>query len=232
MIDAIVMAGGRTDRLPLPYKADLTLGDRRMVDYVVAALQAVPEIGDVRVHRGTHKDLVPNLLDALNGVADDSRYVLVVSCDIPFLTPEAVQDFLGRCDGTADVYYPIISRDACERQFPDVRRTYARLREGTFTGGNLFLIRPGILPPLSVRLERLFALRKSPLRLSKELGYGVIGRFLLSALFRTLSVHALEARVGRIAGLRAKAVISDYPEIGTDIDKESDLILARRVHLL
>lgn len=94
------------------------------------------------------------------------------------------------------------------------------------------MIRPGILPPLSERLERLFALRKSPLRLSKELGYGVIGQFLLSALFGTLSVTSLEARVGRLAGLRAKAVISDYPEIGTDIDKESDLGLAQQVRLL
>lgn len=138
MIDAIVMAGGRTDRLPLPYKADLLLHGRAMVDYVVAALQAVTEIGGVRVHRGSHDDLVPNLLEALEAVADDGRYVLVVSCDIPFLTPEAVQDFLSRCDGTADVYYPIVSRAACERQFPGVRRTYARLREGTFTGAICF----------------------------------------------------------------------------------------------
>jgi hypothetical protein len=232
VIEAIVLAGGRTDRLPFSEKADLLLHGRAMVDYVVAALQDVPEIDNVRVHRGAGDQLVPNLLEALAMVATpEDDYVLVSSCDIPFLTPEAVQDFLARCDGSADLYYPIVSRDACEARFPGVRRTYAKLREGTFTGGNLFLVRPSVLPPLAKRLERLFALRKSPLRLSRELGYRVVGSFLLSALFGTLSVTSLEQKVGHIAGLKAKAVISSYPEIGTDIDKESDLSLAERVCL-
>jgi hypothetical protein len=220
------MAGGRSEGLPVSCKADLPVRGRPMTDWVAAALREVPEIGRVRVERGTEdgaKGLVGNLLRALERLEGAPPYVLLSACDIPFLTPEAVQDFLRRCEPGYDVYYPIVPRESCEARFPGVKRTYARLREGRFTGGNLFLIKPQVMPALAGPLERLFALRKSPFGLARELGIGVT--FLGSALLGTLALRRVESTVETWAQIRPKAVISHFPEIGTDIDKWQDITL-------
>jgi hypothetical protein len=170
--------------------------------------------------------MIANLLQAVETLrlAED-EYLLISACDIPFLTPGAIDDFLENCIPGSHVYYPIVRRAACEQRFPGVKRTYARLREGTFTGGNLFLVQVKVLQPLAEQIERFFLLRKSPLRLAQLLGYGLLGRFLLSSLFGTLPLRVLERRVEELAGIRVKAVISNYAEIGTDIDKVGDLML-------
>ncbi len=223
-MDVLVLAGGTSAELPVPEKAQINIGGRRMVDHVVAALQAVPAVRSVRVHRGRERSLVANLLDAVEAmIAEGSEYVLISACDIPFLTPEAVEDFLANCPPECDFCYPIVRREACERKFPGVRRTYVKLKEGTFTGGNLFLVRAEALPPLRERLTRIFRYRKRPLLLAREFGWGVTLSFAVSALLRTLSVQKLERELWRLIGIRAKAVITEHAEIGTDIDKLSDL---------
>jgi hypothetical protein len=229
-MEVLVLAGGLSDRLPVPRKADLIIGGRRMVDYVTNALQAVPEISSVRVVRGESDCLVTNLMQALETMkTQENDYILIASCDIPFLTPESVTDFLHNCEPGYDLYYPIVRREACEKRFPGIKRTYAKLREGTFTGGNLFLVRASKLPRLKDRLTRVFQNRKSPLKLSREFGFGVTVSFLASALFGSLSVAKLEREVERVVGIKPKAVFSEYAEIGTDIDKLSDLALIEQL---
>jgi GTP:adenosylcobinamide-phosphate guanylyltransferase len=224
---ALVLAGGRATGLPVARKADLPVGDRRMVDHVAAALRAVPGVERVHVAEGSAEaDLVDNLLKALREVgARPDEYVLISSCDIPFVTPEAIVDFLERGQGRADLYYPIVRREACEARFPGTRRTYVKLREGTFTGGNLFLLRAGSLEPVAEQLRRLFRQRKHPWRLARELGLWFTLTAALEAAMGTLSLPKLERRVERLTGLRGKAVVTDFAEIGTDIDKTDDLLL-------
>jgi len=229
-----VLAGGRggIKGLNLPQvtqKADLPIDGRPMVEHVVSALSGASAIKRVSVARGDGDSLVANLLSAIRTleVAEDD-YVLVSACDIPFLTPEAIDDFLINCEPGFDVYYPIVRREACEHRFPGVKRTYAKFREGTFTGGNLFLVKASVLPPLTDLLERFFRLRKSPLRLAQLFGFGLLGRFFISSVLGTLPIGDVEQRALRLAGIRAKAVISDYAEIGTDIDKLSDMMLVKQ----
>lgn len=210
-------------------KADVPINGRPMVEHVVSALSAVSAIKRVNVARGEGDSLVANLLGAIRtlDLAGDD-YLLISACDIPFLTSQAIDDFLENCEPGFDVYYPIVRREACEQRFPGVKRTYAKLREGTFTGGNLFLVKASVLPPLTEILERFFRLRKSPFRLAQLFGFGLLTRFLLSSVFGTLPMRDVEQRVLKLAGIRAKAVISNYAEIGTDIDKVSDLMLVKQ----
>jgi len=223
-MEALILAGGRTEGLPVPCKADLPLGEGTMLDVVVQAFREAGSIRKVTVVRDAGDSMLANLLRGVEGLGLPSQaHVLVSSCDIPFLTGEAVDDFLHRCTGEADVYYPIIRREDCEGIFPGARRTYARLREGTFTGGNLFLVRVGSLPLLAERLERLIQRRKSPLRLAAELGFGLTAEFLLSMWLGTLSIPRLERKAARLTGIRTQAVLTPFAEIGTDIDKRDDL---------
>ena len=97
----------------------------------------------------------------------NSPQVLVVTSDIPFIHKEAIEDFLDRCaDLQADLYYPIISKEANEQVFPGCIRTYVTLKEGTFTGGNMVLSTPRLLSNSKALVEKVVIFRKKPWRLA------------------------------------------------------------------
>lgn len=112
-----------------------------------------------------------------------------------------------------------------ESCYPDIERTYVRLREGVFTGGNVGLAQPAALARCLKQAEKLVAYRKNPLRLAWLLGPGLLLRFLAGKL----SLAEAERKASELLEVRGKAVIAEIPEIGVDVDKPSDLALVRRL---
>ncbi len=233
-------------------KALLTIGGRPMVDYVIEALRGCPEVGkivlvgDASLQKACCQpsgllSVAPGdspLSSLASGVAaletagcplgahPAADWVLSCTGDIPFLTAGAVSGFLRQCcQREADFYYPITTRQEAEARFPGVKRTYARLRDGVFTGGNLFLVRRSIIGEVLPKAEDFIRLRKKPLAMARLVGPG----FLFAYLFGFLTIAMAERRISGLVGYRGAAVISDYPEIGVDVDKISDLDLARRL---
>ncbi|HHY92856.1 MAG TPA: NTP transferase domain-containing protein, partial [Firmicutes bacterium] len=152
-------------------------------------------------------------------------FVLVATSDIPLLTAAAVEDFLQRTRSTtADFYYSIVEKSAGEARYPGVKRTYVRLKDGTFTGGNLLLVHPRILERGWGFAEAMVRLRKEPLKMCSVLGWGLVLRLVLGRL----SIADVERRFAQIIGATGKAVISPYPEVGIDVDKPSDYELVQR----
>jgi hypothetical protein len=150
--------------------------------------------------------------------------ILALPTDIPFITTEAIEDFLDRCeDSAADFYYPVTSKQDNERKFPGVVRTYVRLREGIFTGGNLFLIRDQVIDQCLEMGVKLFTRRKNPLAMAKLFGFGLVWKYIT----RRLSIEVAENRFHEALGIRGKGIISPYAEVGVDVDKPSDLELAK-----
>lgn len=217
-----------------------------MVDYVLEALAASPEVAQIvlaappKLQEAYRTDgrllfaaagetLLGSLAAgaaALEASPEPQDWLLICTGDIPFLTAAAVADFIDKCRRRqADFYYPIISRRAAEQRFPGVRRTYARLRDGVFTGGNLFLVRRSIVGEALPKAEDFIRLRKKPVAMARLVGFG----FLLAYLFGFMTIAAAERRISSLVGYRGAAVISDYPEIGVDVDKVSDLDMARRL---
>ena len=124
----------------------------------------------------------------------------------------------------ADVAYPIIPRESCERHFPGARRTYVTLKDGVYTGGNAVVVKRDFLQLRRELIDKLFAARKNPLKLAAIFGLG----FIFALLTRRLSISRAETRASQIVGGKAAAIISTYPELGFDVDKLEDLNLARR----
>ncbi len=165
-------------------------------------------------------------VSVLENAPDAADWILPCTADIPFLSPGAVSEFLRQCSRReADFYYPITTRQAAESRFPGVKRTYVRLRDGVFTGGNLFLVRRSIAGEALPKAEDFIRLRKKPVAMARLVGFG----FLLAYLFGFMTIAAAERRISSLVGYRGAAVISDYPEIGVDVDKVSDLDMARRL---
>ena len=233
---------------PEPWEALLPIAGRPMLAYVVEALAASglvhavrvvgPPVGEGLLADGAacRVDLIPpqntlwdNLDLGLSSV-DRSQPALVVTGDIPLLTGETVRAFadaaaaVDAAAGGLDIVYPLIPRAVVERTYPEVHRTYFRLREGVFTGGNVFWVRPAALSGLRDRAERLLAHRKSPGKLAGDIGWGVLARYVL----RRLSLAEVERVAGRLLSVRGAGLVFPHAEVGVDVDKQSDLELVRR----
>ncbi len=247
-VDVLILAGGTLPEDLQKYSAGydnralLKIGDKYMIEYVIDALRGVPEIGRIVVI-----GLQEPLKEALGGRIDEiiqskdsmldnlsmgidrfetAERLLIATCDIPLVDSKMIERFLNTCKTVpADLYYPIVEKKLNDQKFPTTRRTYARLKEGVFTGGNIVLLNPAMFRKNWAYIERALAARKSPLKLLGIIGLGFIIRFVL----HILSLPQLEKKVESILGIKAKPVEVQDPEIGIDVDKESDYLLVKEI---
>lgn len=247
-INGLILAGGQVDdqlrdRTQVTEEALIPIGQRLMVEYVVQAVKnsgidKIAVVGPVEQLREKFKEdpqivLAPGgetvALSVVNGlkVLPPSDFVLISSSDIPLVNGPVLKGFIAACLelGEADIYYPIVERRISERFYPQAERTFVKLADGTYTGGNVFLLRPEIVASRVELADELISLRKDPLALCRTIGPGFITKFLL----RQLTVKEAEEKASALLKLKALAVICDYPEIGMDVDKPSDLDLVEQV---
>ena len=247
-LPCVVLAGGRAkpDMVALTgqsNRSQVTVRGKTLLRHVVDALQSAGQagkpLGPIAVVGNVPSDAAYTVVadtddfvgNVFAGLAcfPDAPYVLIATSDLPFLTGEVVGEFargayaLAHAE-QADIIYPIVPVALCYERFPGVKRTALRLREGRFTGGNLVLARPGFLLAHHARIADAYAARKTPLRLAAMLGVGMIGRLALSQKVHPglLTVPLLEARAGKLLGGRARAYLSQSPELATDLDRPSD----------
>jgi CTP:molybdopterin cytidylyltransferase MocA len=225
---ALVLAGRRVAGQDA-YEAQVRISGRPMVEYVVQAVRDHPAVTVVRVvgpvvaAPGVEslpggQSLWESVERGLAGWDPDER-VLVATGDIPLLTTAIVDEFLRRAPEEGDMIYPIVPQEAVRARLPGVQRTYVRLRDGVFTGGNVFLVRPRVVPRVRHRAERLVAHRKAPWRLAQDLGALFLVRFLLGRL----ALDEVEEAARRYLGITGAALVFPYAEVGIDVDKPSDL---------
>lgn len=224
------------------YEAEIEIAGRPMLEYIVMALKKVSSIERIvvsgpesimtefcqsmiaqRVEPGD--SMIDSLLNGL-AVLNKNQPVLVTTSDIPLITKEALEDFLANCRlRSGDVYYSFIAKELCEAKYPGVHRTYVKLREGVFTGGNVALIAERAILENIEMLKKAAALRKKPLKLCSLLGW----KCFLNLLVGKLTISEIEKRIAKAFNIKAVAIASQYPEIGIDVDKPGDLILARQI---
>lgn len=169
--------------------------------------------------------LFDNLIMGLKEL-EQHRQVLIMTADIPLVTSDILRSLILTCQKhEADCYYPIVAKSVIEAKFPGGERTYVTLREGRFTGGNVFLMSPKAV----LRNEHIFQQairdRKNPAKLARLFGFS----FILRMLFGLLDIPMLEKKASKILGVSIKAIISPHPEIAFDIDKDKDFILVTRI---
>lgn len=248
MVDAFISAGGLSPWLkPLTsteHRCLAPVGDKRIIDYIIDALQqsgcvrriviaarqeALPELRatlptDILLCEA-EGDLPATALAAAKVLGEDSTEKLLGVCDdIPLLTPVAVRDFLAACEEypQRELFYPIIPKDACLAAFPNAQRTYGKLADGVFTGGNMMLMAKKIMPQGQQVAREIFARRKSPLKLCNWLGWS----FIIKLLLHRLTIADAEKRTSELLHIKCKAIITRHAGIGMDIDKPADLELA------
>lgn len=178
----------------------------------------LPERPDIR--RAPYSGAVVEDLLACVATATQGDAVLVSGGDMPLLSSEAVAALVaaGRRDDV-DLVYPIVDRTNVEQRFAGSRRTYLRLRDGLFTGGNVFWLRRDWLLGQGDLLRELFEQRKNVLAMARRFGL----LFFLRVLTGWASLRYLERHLGRVVGGKLYAAVLPYPEIAVDLDKAADL---------
>ena len=248
--DAIILAGGESSSelkslAPHDNEALINIGRHPMIYYVYEALIQSERINHIVISGPPAvKELFPpsprlffsrggqNAIDSFTNAAHVLEHknitpqVLIVPSDIPFIHREAIDDFITRCEQVeGDFYYSIVSREVIEKKFPGVERTYVGIKEGIFTGGNLFMIRSNKVEACREMGIKLINRRKNPLAIARLFGLNLFARYVL----KQLSIKHAEKRFYQVMGLKGRAIVSPFAEVGVDVDKPSDLELARKI---
>ena len=237
-IMAVVLGGGGEDVLArhagVDAKALVPVQGKPMGAYVLEALSE-SQLVDKTVYVGPFKGLEPTLNGAVTvpagkrltdslalglgaALTQKPTHILVVTADIPWITAASLDTFVTTCP-KVDLVYPAIPQQATEEQFAGQKRTYAKVKEGRFTGGNLILMTPAAVPSLLSFVDRLYAGRKNPFALAAIFGWDVV----LKLLTGRATIPELEARASRLLGVEARAFISQDASLGADIDKPEHL---------
>ena len=243
---AIVTAGG----IPQPGEPlyDFTLGKSKalldvagkpMIQWVLDALGAASTVEGVVIIGLTAEDgvsctkpltFIPNqgemLSNILTGlkqvekVAPGASHALIVSSDIPALTPESVDWVANTALQTDhDAYYNVIERQVMEKRFPGSNRTYTRLKGAEVCGGDLNVARTLMGTGKDELWQRIIDSRKNAFKQASLLGFDLL--FLL--LIRQVTIEQAEKKVSQRIGLKAKVLRCPYAEVGMDIDKPHQL---------
>jgi CTP:molybdopterin cytidylyltransferase MocA len=242
-IDAVLPAAGRirgafAAKAGVEVKALVSVGGRTVLSRTLSALRATGRVGrivivgphEVAAHpdaRGASavlpetEDSGPaNILRGLEWLdkAGAAARVLVITTDLPFLTPAALVSFLDSAPADQDICLPVVRRQECEARFPRLRMKYVHLRDGDWTIGCAFLVNPRAIRENRDLIERTFAARKSRLAMARLLGVPFLLRFLL----RRLTVADIEQRARELLACPASAVMGCPAELAFDIDGPRD----------
>ncbi len=243
-MECVVVAGGHPapdDPLyaytPGKTKALLTLDGRTMLEYVVNGLLAASQVEDIVVV-GIGPEVAAEMVftrpvsflpdqgtlyqNACAGMEwhlahrPDDRLIMFATADIPLIQGSQVDDFIARCRPWDYFgYYPLVRQEHMDQQFPQAGRTYTRLQETTFTGGNIALIDTRLVKHGAVWTETVHRARKYPWKLMQLLGL----KFLLKYLLRQLTIADIEQKVGQITGCPVKVLFVPHAELAMDADK-------------
>ncbi len=249
-MDAVLTAGGipQPDEPLYSYsqgesKALLDVAGKPMIQWVLDALNSAKTIDRVVViglsdksNLASRKPLTymsnqGKLLDNLKaGTArvlelnPKAKYVLFVSSDIPGITGEMVDWVVNSCMETKDdLYYNVIRREDMEKRYPTSKRTYTPLKDMEVCGGDMNMARASIVNQNSEFWSKLLEARKNPAAQAALIGSDIIFKF----LFRQLTIDDVIERVAHKLGLKGRALICPYPEIGMDVDKPHQLEIMR-----
>jgi molybdopterin-guanine dinucleotide biosynthesis protein A len=243
----LILAGGPTPEKILAEgekekeRAFIDIGGRPMLQFVLDAVDKSGIASELLV-MGNSKRMVSTFGLKPEQVSDDRNsmlenfmyglerfkdHPLVVSttCDAPLLTGESLRfiaDAVSKMD--AEVYYTIVDVKEFDKEMPGGKRTTQKLKEGTYTGGNVFVLNPKKVLENREKIEAVIRDRKSPAKLIRLFGLPFIVKFAL----KQLDMKGLEDKATQILGAKMRAVVTPYAGVGFDVDKPIDLVMARQ----
>jgi molybdopterin-guanine dinucleotide biosynthesis protein A len=248
-ITAVILSGGRLDESlreygNVPSKGFIEIAGKPMVVYVIDTLKKIDRVNKIiLVSNPEHvtpdissrvdkvvpggETMIQSLRSAIDKLESQPEYLLVLPCDMPLITPEAVNDFIDQSlTPPVDITYAYLSREDSESAYPDAKHTYVTIREGTFCGSGLFMMKPGMIEACESLFRKLTGNRKNPFALVSILGPAIVLKFLL----KTVTVRELENRMSKLmGGCLGRGIRTRYADAAFNVDAPGELLIARRL---
>jgi molybdopterin-guanine dinucleotide biosynthesis protein A len=240
--DAILPAGGRIDpafaeRVGTDVKALIKFGDKTILERTLEALSGTERVGRTIVIGGQEVQAAAsglasevlsegasgpdNILKGLKHLLaspNPPKKVMVVTTDLPYLTPEILNRFLDACPDASDICVPLINKKDWFVRFPNSTATFATLSDGTWTTGCAYLIDVSALESAMPQIERVFKNRKNVIGMARLLG----PKFLFKFVRKTLNVPDVELKISSMLGCKGAAIRNAPTELAYDIDALDD----------
>jgi GTP:adenosylcobinamide-phosphate guanylyltransferase len=249
-MDAVVTAGG----IPRPEdplylyskgesKALLDVAGKPMIQWVLDALSRANGVDNVIVIGLSPKSdvtckkplyflsnqgrMLANIVAGVNKSLEldrGSKYVLLVSSDIPGVTGKQIDWLINTCMQTQDdLYYGVCPREVMEKRFPASRRTYTKLKDMQVCGADMNIAHVRMATEHLDMWEDLIGNRKSPAKQAAAIGLGT----LLRLATRQLTLNEAAERVAARIGIRGRAIVWSEAEPCMDVDKPHQLEILR-----
>ena len=249
-MDAIVLAGGipQPDEPLYNYtkgdpKALTDIAGKPMIQWVLDALSDAKHVDNVIIVGLSPKNeliskkpvyylsnqgrMLANIVAGVNKSLELGRrtkYVLVVSADIPALKPEMVDWLVETAMQTKDdLYYGVCTREVMEARFPGSNRTYTKLKDVELCGADINLTHVRMATEHLDMWESLIGTRKSPLKQAGLIGLGTLWK----VFTKSITLDELVAVVCERIGIKGRAIVWSHAEPCMDVDKPHQLELLR-----
>lgn len=249
-MDAIVLAGGvpQPDDPLYAYskgnsKALIDVAGKPMVQWVLDALGDAKHVDKVIVIGLSPKSditckkpmhfisnqgrMLANIVAGVNKSIEldkKSKYVLVVSADVPALKSEMVDWLVETAMQTKDdLYYGVCPRDVMEARYPESKRTYTKLKDIELCGADVNVTHVRMATEHLDTWETLIGNRKSPLRQARTIGLGTLWQ----VLTHSVTLDDLVTKVCEKIGIKGRVIIWSHAEACMDVDKPHQLELLR-----
>jgi len=241
-LHAIITAGGRLPRelceySASPIKALLPVGGRTLLEAACRAavdtgmIERIVVVGGAEVQAATPSgaqyvpegaDVVENLLRGYQALGGEDHNYAVISPDLPFVTGDALAAFLAAAMTNCEIGLPIVSAEDFLARFPGAPNSFVRLDGAGVTLGSCLCLTGHALITNIPLARDIYRLRKYPHRLAVLFGMPIALAFLSG---RT-TLAALEARAGRLTGVRVRGLRSQNAVLAYDIDNRVDYAYA------
>jgi GTP:adenosylcobinamide-phosphate guanylyltransferase len=173
------------------------------------------------------KGLLDNVLAGVAKILElnpEAAQVVVASSDTPAVNAEIINWFINTVEETDDdLYYSVVSKDVMEARFPGSNRSYIRIKDNAYCGGDMHAIHTRMLNEEMDIYRRLVDARKNAVKQASLLGFDT----LLLLLLRRVTIQEAVTRVSKRLGISGRAMISPYAEIAMDVDKPHQLEILR-----
>jgi spore coat polysaccharide biosynthesis protein SpsF (cytidylyltransferase family) len=178
-------------------------------------------------------DAAENVQFGIDQVATDDL-VMFVPSDLVLVTTKGLDRLIERvmAEKDADIFFPLVSREICEEKYPEERRTYARFKEGQYTGAHIEFLRPKLFLDNADQVEAqkdklydVYYMRKNTLGVVRFLGI----KLTLKYIFGSLSPSDVEEHVFDKYSVTAKTLYWDDPDLSTDLSEPNDIKMIQRV---
>jgi GTP:adenosylcobinamide-phosphate guanylyltransferase len=249
-MDALVTAGG----VPAPddplyeysqgeSKALIDIGGKPMIQWVLDAISGssqvdhvviigIDESSGVTCNKPTrfvpsHGNMINNIRVGVEEVVKlnlQTKYILVVSSDIPAITAEMVDWVVDTAMETQDdMYYSVVEREVMEKRFPGSKRTYTKLKGIHLSGGDMNVVSKDTVMSKQGLWNRMEAARKNPFKQAALVGFDTL--FLI--LFRLVDLEGVVKNASKRLKMSLRAIVSPYAEIAMDVDNPHQLEILR-----